>query len=204
MTAPADDVIGLYERHAARWAADRARMPWHDRAWHERFAAALGVGASVLDLGCGSGVPVAAFLVDRGHSVTGVDASAAMIEMCRARLPGQAWHVADMRTVSLERRFDGILAWDSFFHLGHEDQRAMFPIFAAHAGEGTVLMLNTGPAHGEAIGAYQGDPLYHASLAGAEYAFLLQQAGFEVIAHVPSDPHAGGRTVWLARRQLRD
>jgi hypothetical protein len=33
-----------------------------------------------------------------------------------------------MRTLSLGRQFDGLLARDSFFHLRHDDQRLMFPI----------------------------------------------------------------------------
>ena len=40
---------------------------------------------------------------------------------------------ADMRRLALGRRFAGLIAWDSFFHLRPQDQRAMFPIFAAHA-----------------------------------------------------------------------
>jgi hypothetical protein len=36
--------------------------------------------------------------------------------------------------LSLQRSFDGILAWDSFFHLNHDDQRRMFPVFRAHGG----------------------------------------------------------------------
>jgi hypothetical protein len=39
--------------------------------------------------------------------------------------PHQEWIIADMRRVSLDRRFDGILAWDNFFHLDHDDQRRM-------------------------------------------------------------------------------
>jgi hypothetical protein len=27
------------------------------------------------------------------------------------------WLVSDMRRLALERRFDGVLAWDSLFHL---------------------------------------------------------------------------------------
>jgi hypothetical protein len=41
-------------------------------------------------------------------------------------LPDHEWIVADMRTLSLARRFDGILAWDSYFHLSYDDQKQMF------------------------------------------------------------------------------
>jgi hypothetical protein len=54
-------------------------------------------------------------------------------------------------------------------------------------------MFNAGPAHGEAIGQYGGDPLYHASLAASEYEALAKQFGFEVIQHVTNDVVAGGR-----------
>ena len=64
-------------------------------------------------------------------------------------------------------------------------------------------MFNTGPAHGEGIGAYRGDPLYHASLDPGEYQRLLAANDFEVVDHVVADPKAGGRTAWLARRQRR-
>ena len=61
-------------------------------------------------------------------------------------------------------------------------------------------MFNTGAVYGERIGSYRGDPLYHASLDAAEYEYLLLAFGFEIIDHTIEDPRAGGRTVWLARR----
>jgi hypothetical protein len=92
-----------------------------------------------------------------------------------------------MRRLSLGRRFDGILAWDSFFHLDHDDQRRMFTVFAEHSSDRAVLMFNTGPEHGEAIGSYQGDPLYHASLASAEYVALVSGIGFESVLPMAFD-----------------
>ena len=188
-----------YERHASAWDADRRDSGWNDRIWHDRFVALLREGANVLDLGCGGGSPVASNLVAHGMRVTGVDSSPSLIALCRDRLPAQEWIVADMRSLQLGRSFDGILAWDSFFHLSPDAQRAMFTTFAAHARRGTVLMFNTGPAFGEAIGSYRGDPLYHASLDHAEYLRLLAGHGFDVIEQVTEDPQAGGRTAWLTR-----
>src|SRR5581483_5408546 len=149
-THPADRIIGIYERYAREWDADRNRLGWNDKPWHERFVACLPQGATVLDLGCGSGMPVAHNLVQRRLRVTGVDASPTMIALCRMRMPEQQWIVSDMRGLALGRRFAGILGWDSFFFLRHDDQRRMFEVFAHHAAGSAVLMFNTGPAHGEA------------------------------------------------------
>jgi SAM-dependent methyltransferase len=198
----ADRIIGHYEKHAAAWDRDRQNSRWNDKIWHDRFIDALGHGATVLDLGCGPGRPVAQHMVERGLRVTGVDSSATMISFCRDRLPQQEWIVADMRQLALSRRFDGILAWDSFFHLDHNDQRRMFAIFADHASIGAVLMFNAGPQHGEGVGEYRGHPLYHASLSPDEYEALAAQFKFRVLQHVTNDAQAGGRTVWLCQYDL--
>ena len=106
-----------------------------------------------------------------------------------------------MRSLSLGRSFDGILAWDSFFHLCQDDQRRMFPIFRSHAAPRAVLMFTSGPSHGEAIGSFEGEPLYHASLDGADYRALLDENGFAVVEHMVEDPACGRHTVWLVQRR---
>lgn len=200
MSADADDIVDLYNRHAGAWVGARLRQTqFHERGWLDDFRGLVGAGGAVLDLGCGAGEPMATYLVKHGCPVTGVDSSTAMIELFRKRLPDQQAIVADMRTLVLPRAFRGVLAWDSFFHLGHDDQRRMFPIFRAHAAPRAALMFTSGPAHGEAIGWLEGEPLYHASLDPAEYGQLLDRHGFDVVAMVPEDQSCGGRTVWLAR-----
>jgi hypothetical protein len=92
-----------------------------------------------------------------------------------------------------------LLAWDSFFHLCPDDQRRMFAVFRAHAAPFAPLMFTSGTSHGERIGAYAGQALYHASLDPAEYRALLGGHGFEVVAHQVEDPACGRRTIWLAR-----
>lgn len=200
MEDAANRIVDHYERHALSWDADRRASGWVDKSFIERFLGFLPRGATVLDLGCGGGSPVALHMEARGFRVIGVDSSPTLISLCRTRMPDQEWIVGDMRSLALGRRFDGVLAWDSFFHLGHEDQRTMFGIFAAHAAPAAILMFNAGFGHGEAVGSYRGDPLYHASLDASEYEALLAQFGFELIEHSINDPAKGGRIFWLARK----
>jgi SAM-dependent methyltransferase len=200
MTSAAEAIIGIYQRHADAWDRDRDRslveLPWLDS-----FAALLPAGGRVLDIGCGAGDPIARHFAAIGHRVTGIDTSPRMIALCRERLPQQDWRVADMRQLSLGVEFDGLLAWDSFFHLTQDEQRLMFPIFARHAAPGAALMFTSGPAGGEAIGSFQGEPLYHSSLDAAEYRELLADNGFAVVAHQAEDPDCGHHTIWLSQRR---
>jgi len=200
MASEADGIIGLYRRHARAWAEDRGHT-LIEGAWLDRFLTLLPAGVAVLDIGCGSGEPIGRYIIGKGHAVTGIDSSPELIGMCRERLPEGDWRVADMRALRLGRRFGGLLAWDSFFHLGHEDQRRMFPVFRDHAAPRAALMFTSGPAHGVAIGVYRGEPLHHASLDAAEYRAVLDAHGFDVVSQVVADPACGHHTVWLA--QLR-
>lgn len=193
-------IPGIYRRHAAAFDRLRGRTLF-ERAWLERFLVLVPPGGAVLDLGCGMGEPVARFLLEAGRLVTGVDASPALLALARERLPEGEWIRADMRGLALGRRFEGILAWDSFFHLSRADQRTMFPVFAHHAAPGAALMFTSGPEAGEAIGRFEGEALFHASLDPAEYRERMSEEGFAVVAHRVEDAECGGRTVWLARRE---
>lgn len=194
----AERIISLYQRHANDWDRDRARNLF-ERPWLDRWLALLPARPSILDIGCGSAEPIARYFIQKGCEVTGIDSSPALISLCKARFPAATWIAADMRQLALNRYFEGMLAWDSFFHLCPEDQRKMFPIFRSHAAPRAALMFTSGETLGEAIGTYRGEPLYHGSLDEAEYRSLLRQNGFEVLAYVARDPGCGGHTIWLAQ-----
>lgn len=196
-----DAIVDLYERHSEAYDRDRGRS-LQERAWLDRFLSHVRIGGTVLDVGCGMGEPIARYIIERGFSVVGIDSSPSMIARCRTRFPDFDWIVADMRRLALDRRFDGIVAWDSFFHLGADDQRAMFPRFAAHAEAAAPLMFTSGTAEGEAIGSWCNEPLYHASLDPGEYERLLATNGFRVREHVAEDAQCGDHTVWLATHDV--
>ncbi len=204
----ASGIIDLYERHAAAWAELRCRSAVIESGWLEKFHSALPEGGTVLDLGCGSGAPIAAWLIARGYGVTGLDASPSLIRISRIRFPAAEWPaaewiVSDMRTPDLSRSFDGVIAWHSLFHLSPDDQRRMFKVFARLTSPGGAVMFTSGHKAGETIGEFQGEPLYHASLTLAEYNDLLDENGFDVADFTRCDPDCGAATVWLARRRYQ-
>src|SRR3569833_3869146 len=118
---PMDDsgkIIGLYERHASTYDHDRSRSLF-EKAWLDRFIKHLPLRATVLDLGCGMGEPIARNLLQSGVTVLGIASSASMIELCGRRFPESEWIAADMRQLDLGRRFVGLVAWVClFFFLG--------------------------------------------------------------------------------------
>lgn len=192
-------ILATYEREARNWAKDRGRDLWEEPALRATVAGRF-PGLGVLDLGCGSGQPIAEWFVARGDHVTGVDGAAAMLAEFRTRLPRATAVLADMRRLSLGRRFDVILAFNSFFHLPPDDQRAMFAVFAAHAAPDARLLFTSGPAAGEVWGTVGASAVYHASLAPEEYRALLSRHGFEEVWFRPDDAALRNHSVWLARK----
>ena len=196
MTKP-EDILPTYDAVGPHWARVERDTSLFERAHLERMLDAA-PGRGVLDLGCGSGRPVAHWLAGTGARVTGVDGAASMIALFRRSVPDARAVHADMRGLALGERFDAILAFDSFFHLCPDDQRAMFATFAAHAAPGAALMFTAGPAASVRVGQVAGRRVYHASLDPEEYRHLMRAAGFRPVSYHPEDPACRGRTVWHA------
>lgn len=193
----AADIVDLYDRRSADWVGDRGpNLNGDDEAWLDRFTAHLRPGDAVLDVGCGSGRPMAAALLERGFRVTGIDSSGNMVAHAAAELPEGRFLQADMRTLDLGETFAGVLAWHSLFHLSPADQRIALPRLLAHAAPRATVMFSSGLHEGFVVGSWRGDPLYHGSLGPEEYQTLLTSQGFVVESGVWTDDGS----VWLAHR----
>ncbi len=189
----------IYDKQAEVFDRDRSKCLF-ERPWMQRFQALLPEDASILDVGCGTADPIAAFFIAQGYALTGVDFSTSMLAIAQKRFPDGDWRRADMRTMSLGQSFDGILAWHSFFHLTQNDQRIALHRFAQHLAPGGVLMLTAGPSAGECTGHVGDELVYHASLSQQGYAEALAQFGISVVDFVSEDPDCGYATVLLAQR----
>jgi len=191
-------VPDTYDRLAGRWDADRSRR-FVEADWIARAVAGLPSGSAVLDLGCGSGVPITRELAARGFAVTGLDVAPAMLEIARRRLPDVRWIEADMRRFVPDGCFAAIIGWDSVFHLAADEQRALVPRLLRRLACGGRLLLSVGPGAGETVGRVADTPVYHASLDPEEYAGFCRAAGCASVCFVPADPTCSGHSVLLAR-----
>jgi trans-aconitate methyltransferase len=192
----------VYESYEeiVHWFDDARTKTLMEAEYLNLIVKAIPSSGSVLDLGCGTGEPIAQFFIDNGFKVIGVDGSKKMIELCKSRFPNEQWIVSDMREINLNQQFDVVLAWNSFFHLDQDSQRKMFQIFAIHLKPGGILAFTSGEEEDEIWSDNGGQMLYHASLSTKEYEKLLSENSFEVFLHKIRDPKCGEATVWVARK----
>src|SRR5699024_9690389 len=122
-----------------QYAAYRDDIPFYTRLAHDQ-------GGTVLELGAGTGRVTEALLA-AGHEVVAVDASGAMLKRARSRLgssPQLELVQADMRTLSLGRRFDLVIApFNTLMHLNTlDDQDAALTAVGAHLAPGGLFAFD--------------------------------------------------------------
>ena len=213
MVHPSADYLPIiYKRYAKAWRKLRSESPFIEKSWLDRFLSMIPkekdndndiVNAEILDLGCGDGYPIAHYLLEEGCSVTGVDITKAFIKAAKKSFKGAPaeWILADMRDVTFDKKFSGIIVWDSYFHLPPDDQIALFKRLESYCCPGAPLLITTGASAGEAIGEFNGHDLYHASLSPDQYRQLFIDHGFGLIQYKIEDQNCGGRTIWLAKKR---
>ena len=197
----AEDICAKYDSIADWFEEQRtSNKRLMEKEYLDAVLERLPESGHLLDLGCGTGRPIAGYFMAAGHRVTGVDGAPAMIEKCRQDFPDMNWFVGLIQEVDIPVEFDAVIAWDSTFHMSAEDQVAMFSVFQKHTMPGGTLLFTSGPDAGEASGEMNGLEFTYASLSPDSYRKLLHENGFEVLKHTVEDPDCGGHTVWLARR----
>ncbi|MFD9699530.1 class I SAM-dependent methyltransferase [Lentzea sp. NPDC059081] len=84
------DTLGLeYQRAWSHQPALHGTLAW--------FSATQPAGSRVLDIGCGTGVPVARTLAKAGMRVTGIDVSPVMVDIAAHQVPDATFHKIDVR-----------------------------------------------------------------------------------------------------------
>jgi SAM-dependent methyltransferase len=140
------EIVDQYELYARFYDLDYAGFD-ADLYMIQQYA--LRCGSPILELGCGTGrllLPLAR----RGYQVTGVDVSAAMLEVARRKVTAEKLdsHVTllqqDMRDLDLGGRFNlAFAAINSFMHMMTAgDQLAALARVRRHLNPGGLLLLD--------------------------------------------------------------
>jgi SAM-dependent methyltransferase len=122
----------------------------------ESLIGRLPSGATVLEAGCGNGVPLTKKLLEAGCRVVGVDSSPRMLERFQVNCPGTPFICSPIQSADLDSHiFDAAIAWGVLFHLEHDEQRkAIAKVASALKPEGLFLFTS-----GDVDGSRQGEPM---------------------------------------------
>jgi SAM-dependent methyltransferase len=160
-------------------------------------------GADVLELGCGRGVPVTRELAKR-HRVTGVDISAAQIELARHHVPEASFVHADYTALDVAAgSFDAVVAVLTLTHVPREEHPELLTRIGGWLHEGGFLLcsLGVGDVPGTIDEDWLGAPMYFSHYDADTNRRLVRAAGFELVRDevvtMQEEGHGDASFLWV-------
>ncbi|GKT44750.1 sterol 24-C-methyltransferase erg-4 [Colletotrichum spaethianum] len=181
--APEGIVEYAYD-HISEWY-----LQWVDnqKSPRERYAKKmlkeLQPSPSILELGCGPGVPVLRLLLDDGAKVVANDISTKQIEIAKARFPGATLVAGDMTALTFEpESFDGAVSFYTLFHLPRSKLKTMLTKIHGWLKPGGVFVFNLTTIDEEEIhGEFLGYGMFWSSYDLDGNQALLRETGFDLL-----------------------
>ena len=158
-------------------------------------------GADVLELGCGRGVPVGRELAKR-HRLTGVDISAAQIELARHHVPEASFIHADYTELDVAASsLDAVVAILTLTHIPREEHPSLLERMAAWLRDGGFLLcsLGVGDLPGVVEEDWLGAPMFFSHYDADTNRRLVRGAGFDLVVDeiVPMQEEGHGEASFL-------
>lgn len=201
-----------YDLIADQWHATaserRSTYVAHVLRCVDRVLHGLPAGAKILDLGCGTGDPIARHIVNRGFRVTCIDESREMLKFAQQTVLKAKFIHADMVDLELNDKFDGAIAWDSMFHVERKHHAAIYrKLFQALNAGSRVLLSVGGSAPDEEDDSVEGftsemfgQTFYYSGFAPEVTRKMIEAAGFEIEMWEVDDPTSRGHIAVIARK----
>lgn len=137
--------------------------------------------ASILDLGCGNGLPVAENLLKKGYLVTGLDISPVQIKAARKNCPRGEFLAADLLELKPhEYSVEAIVAFYSIFHLPRKKHLKFLQTLNTFLPIGGWLLITMGDKDFEGFHRLHGVKMWSSHYDPVKNSFLVSEAGFEI------------------------
>jgi SAM-dependent methyltransferase len=207
-----------YDQIAEQWHANIRDQSYVDRVlgYVDLVLKDLLSGARVLDLGCGTGSPIAKYISEKGFLVTCVDQSAKMLEIAKSVVPEAELIHGDMVEVNLPEKFAAAIAWDSIFHVERKYHSAIFRKLAGSLENRGRLLISLGGSDAlskvddsssridlDAEGftsAMFGHTFFYSGYEPQMARRLIEAEGFQIEHWEIDDPTSRGHIAAIARR----
>lgn len=174
------------------------------RSWLDELVAVTPPGGRVLDLGCGSGVPVAHRLAAAGLRVTGVDISEVQVRRAARHVPeAEFLHLDAVDAVFEEASFDAVVSFYALIHLPLSQQPPLLRRIAGWLRPGGRFVATMG--HRAWTGVEEnwlggGAPMWWSHADAATNRGWITDAGLAVDREEFVPEGAGGHSLFWARR----
>ncbi len=194
-----------YNQIAPDWAAARTTFFGHERHYLDVLVSGLPSESVVLDLGCGTGRPMAAYVISRGYRVIGIDQSENLLNRAKAAFPGEQWIHTSIEAYTFLHRYSSAVIWDSLFHIERECHEPILRRVVEGLPVGGRLMLTVGGSDHPSFTDFMfGHEFFYDSNAPEETERILTHLGCQIVLgefmNQPTTARDKGRYAFVAEK----
>jgi len=169
-----------YDKISERWHEFRSNK--HINPLVIEFAHLVKKEGLILDVGCGTGIPITEFLVNEGFRVVGLDISKNMVKKAQSmKISNTKFYVGNIMTWHDNNTYDGIIAYDSLFHLPLENQKNVYRILSSLLTKDGYLFFTHGKELGEVKSKMFDEEFYYSAIDLEMLKKTLEDNSLEII-----------------------
>ncbi|MEA2070980.1 MAG: class I SAM-dependent methyltransferase, partial [Asgard group archaeon] len=148
----------------------------------EQFTKFLPQKGTILDVGSGSGIPVAKYLTEKGFKIIGIDISKKMVELAKKNVPKATFRQQDVLQMDFEdSSFDGIICVYTLWHVPRKKHAEIFKKFYELLKSNGILVINTGIRESEGLSLFYGQPMLWSNNSPKKTLQAIKELGFEIL-----------------------
>lgn len=194
-----------YNAIATEWDAARRSFSGSEQRYVETLLDGLPVPASILDVGCGTGRPMAEYVLERGHRITGIDQSEDVLAIARERFPQATWVHSRIEDYQCDGACDAVICWDSIFHIDRaHHERILTGLFRSLRPGGRIMLTVGGSEHPAFTDTMFGHEFYYDSHPPDRVVSMMKAIGYEILIqefmNLPTGGRDKGRYAIVARK----
>lgn len=171
-----------YDKVASTYLVNRDRLK--SGKYVQQLLKLLPKKSTILDLGCGAGIPVDDMLIKAGHFVTGIDISSEQIKLARKNCRGGDYVVGDiLRLKENEYQVKAVVSFYTLFHFSRSDHLRLIRIFASYLSTDGILLITMGDREFEGPHTLHGVAMWSSQYGTVKNLELVKSAGFKILSN---------------------
>lgn len=173
-----DLVRSGYNKVAENYSSQRDQFK-NDK-YLERLVELLMPGSTILDIGCGSGVPIDKYLADKGFKVMGIDISEKQVGLAKNNVPEATYEVKDMSELREgDYQVDTVVSFYAIFHIPREQHQELFRKINSFLPKDGLVLVTMGAGEWEGTEKdFHGTKMWWSHHGAEKNREIIKNAGF--------------------------
>lgn len=169
-----------YNKIAQKYSSNRDQFK--NNKYLDKLVNLLKPGAKILDIGCGSGIPIDKYLYDQGFKVKGIDLSKEQIKLAKKNLPNCDFEIKDMSKLKKdEYNVDAVVSFYTIFHIPREKHLNLLRKINTFLNKDGLLLITMGASEWEGKDNFHGTQMWWSHYGANKNKEIINKAGFEII-----------------------